>query len=212
MMDNDTLPVDEPSSNSDRLVGILLGIVTLFLVGILIGYVAKVSEKGLVSAVDGAFLLGFVLAIVIIGGLAWSKWRKVSAEPEATSARKSRNIYICATILGGILGAFIMIAGGPEPETMFSNSPVSGTVALISIVFWAIGTPLITFIWWRVTDEHEIAAYSKGAMLAFHAYIFVVPSWWMAARAGWMPQQDPMIIWSATMILWSAAWLYKKYA
>lgn len=212
MMHNDTRSVDEPSSNGDRVVGFLLGIATLFLVGILIGYITRLAEKGSVSAVDGAFLLGFILATVITGGLAWSKWRKVSAEPEGTSVRKSRDIYIGATILGGILGAFIMIAGGPEPETMFSNNPISGTVALIAIAAWAIGTPLITFIWWRVTDEHEIAAYSKGAMLAFHVYIFLVPSWWMAARAGWVPQQDPMIIWSGTMILWSAAWLHKKYA
>ncbi|WP_209347571.1 hypothetical protein [Pontixanthobacter sp. CEM42] len=212
MTDNETQNVDENSPLNDRLLAILAGIAALFIFGALTGYTAQVVEDGNLRAIDGAIVFGLIIAMVLAGSFAWSKWRKVAAEPEATSARKSRNIYIGATILGGFLGAFIMVAGGPDLDTMFSNDPISGAVAVISIMIWAIGAPLITIIWWRVTDEHEIAAYSKGGLLAFHLYVFLVPSWWMAARAGWIPQQDPMIIWAVTMVLWSVAWLYKKYA
>ncbi|MDN3645469.1 hypothetical protein QWY75_04500 [Pontixanthobacter aestiaquae] len=212
MTDNDTQDLDQASLFNDRLLAILAGIAALFLFGALTGYIAKIAENGSLSAIDGILILGLIAATVLAGSFAWSKWRKAAAEPEAKSARKSRNIYIAATLLGGVLGAFIMIAGGPELDTMFSNNPISASVAVISIAGWAIGTPLITLIWWQVTDEHEIAAYSNGALLAFHLYVFLVPSWWMAARAGWVPQQDPMIIWAITMVVWSIAWLYKKYA
>ncbi len=208
------LEVDTGLSSSLRkalIIG-LGGLAAVFLAGVLAGYTAVALEDEVMSLKDVAIIAGIVILLALILFTAWKLWPAPDGEPIANSARKSRNIYYASMGLGGLLGAFLMITGGADTETLFSNSPISANAAIGAIIIWAITTPAITYYWWRTTDEHEIAAYSDGASIAFHAYIFTVPSWWMAARAGWLPEQDPMIVWLATMVIWSAGWFYRKYA
>ena len=135
-------------------------------------------------------------------------------EPKiAPSVKKSKRILIFSMLVGAALGMYmaISLAEAPGEFDFFSNSPINSTVAAVAIAVWLLIVPPLTFVWWRNVDEHEKDAYREGAMVSAHAYIFLVPSWWLGTRAGWLPDQDPMIVLVLVGIVWSAVWLYRKY-
>lgn len=132
----------------------------------------------------------------------------------APSVKKSKRIMVLSMIVGAALGMYMAIALAADPGRFdfFSNSHMNSTVAAVAIASWLLIVPLLTLAWWRNVDEHEKEAYREGAMVSSHAYLFIVPSWWLAARAGWVPAQDPMIVLVLVGIIWSVVWLYRKYA
>ncbi|MEL6878764.1 MAG: hypothetical protein AAGL68_11810 [Pseudomonadota bacterium] len=135
-----------------------------------------------------------------------------SSETIAPSTRKSRNLLLIALAIGGALGLFLGLSDGAGNDILFSNAPISQTVALISIAVWLIIVPAISWLWWKSVDEHEANAYREGAMISAHLYLFIVPAWWFAARAGWLQAQDPMIVFMIVCGVWILVWAYRKYA
>ena len=212
MTDNDIRSPAEAQPANHRLYATLFGIAALFLVSLLAGFIVGSLDGGGVSTTSVAIITVLALAAAGTCAAGWLHWRKASREPEAASARKSRTIYLFSIGVGIVLGIYFIVTNPADPNAWFSNDPVSDMAAIGAIIIWVVLTPIITLLWWRTTDEHEIASYSAGAATAFHAYIFAVPTWWMATRAGWLPQQDPMIVWIAAMVIWSIVWIYKKYA
>jgi len=203
---------DSNQSNIRRAITLLLGgVMLIFLVGVLFGFGAKILEDQNFSLTSGLILTGIVVAIAAGATFMWKQLKARPAAQMANSERKSRNIYIASMAMGAALGIYIMATSGPDFDTIFSNGPISATTAIGALIGWLVLMPAITVLWWRTTDEHELKAYSDGALFAFHLYIFVAPSWWMMARAGWLPQHDPMIVFAIVMIVWSAVWLIRKY-
>ncbi|MGB3378365.1 MAG: hypothetical protein WBH10_10480 [Allopontixanthobacter sediminis] len=159
-------------------------------------------------------LLGIVIAWVsVVAGLAVLAarvWPKHAKEPISRSSRRSRNLIYVLVAVGAVLG---LLLGYNEPEgiSLLSSGPIPAFPALVAIGLWVICAPIVTLMWWRSTDEHDRASYTDGANVAGHAYLFIVPSWWVATRAGVLPEQDPIIVLLIVATIWSAVWLYRRY-
>lgn len=161
-----------------------------------------------------AVLLGIVaIGLAVVVGLslcAVKVWPKQPQEPLSRSTKRSRNLILVMFVMGVIL-MFLLGLNEPDLFSLHPNEPVPTYPALIAIVLWLIAAPIITLMWWRSTDEHDRASYAEGANIAGHAYIFVAPSWWVATRAGLLPEQHPMIVLLIVASIRSAAWIYRRY-
>lgn len=210
MTNSDTDRQLNPSTKRAIIIGVGT-IAFVFLLGVLTGFVSAALEQGAMSTTDiliTALIAAAMAAIVFFG---WRYWPQGDAGPIAPSERKSRNIYYASMALGVALGMFLVLTGGDESDAVFSNGPISSTAAIGAILVWLVVVPIGTLWWLRTTDEHEKAVYLDAGNITFHIYFILVPSWWMATRAGWLPEQDPMIIWVGVAVIWSFAWLYRKY-
>lgn len=188
----------------------ILGLVVL--AGIVTGFLNAMAEHGGDHTPAAyAILVVLLLAIVVLGWVVWRLWPEPSSDPIAPRVKRARNWTYAAVAIGAVLGLYIAVAGGPGSDALFSNGPVERHVALVVIFGWLILTPVLTFLWWRNLDEHEAGAYRDGALYAAHAYLFIVPAWWFAARADLLPPQDPMIVLTSVATIWSVVWLKRRY-
>ena len=194
------------------LITIIGGLTAVFSIAFLAGYTVAVTEQGGLNA----YAIGTIAAGLVLIGLtvfiSYKLWPKGTHEAVPAREKKSQHILWAAVVIGVLLGGYMAVASGDNPDGVFSNEPVTASFAVISIATWLIIVPIITWMWWRTIDEHEADAYREGALVSAHVYIFLAPTWWMAARAGWAPQQDPMIVLVIVSIVWSIVWLYRKYA
>lgn len=210
MTNTETSP-QSSSGLKNGLSGVFVTITLLFATGALAGFATAVLEDGEPSLLDLGIIAALLLAIIMMILFLRKFWLARKDEPVAASTKKARNWLYIAVAIGAALGAFTTNVGGADMETLFSNQPIPPLLALVSIAIWLIVVPMVTWAWWRSVDEHEATAYRDGAMVAAHVYLFIAPSWWLAARAGWVQPQDPLIVFLIVSIIWSAYWLYRKY-
>lgn len=192
------------------LIGIGGGLALIFLAGMIAGFSGVAFEQDGPSATDLAILLVMVLAALSTIYAMWRFWPRGSNEPVAPRVKSARMIMIALVIVGAVLG-FILGKADVGTSGVFSNAAVGPGVATISIALWLIVAPTLTWLWWKRVDEHEASAYRDSTFIAAHAYMFVAPSWWMASRAGWLPDQQPMIVLLIVSTVWAAVWFVKKY-
>ncbi|PLK23559.1 hypothetical protein C0V72_09195 [Porphyrobacter sp. TH134] len=206
---------DGPSANAVNtrraLLGTLAGIALLFLAGVFAGFLSGAIEQGTVRPLDVVILAGIAGLMAVVAYSVWRFWPGSSGEPVAQSARKATRIIYAMCGIGAIMGFALGAADDTGSMAFLSNRPVSNVVAGLSIAVWAVVVPALTWMWWRTVDEHETAVYAESGLAAVHVYLIGVPTWWMATRAGWLPAQDPMIVWVIIAVLWSAIWLYRRY-
>lgn len=210
----DMSDADQPSDGAvflkRALLGIGGGIVLIFIAGMIAGYISAVIDHGPPSLVDAAIIAAMLLAVLAVGSGMWHFWPRSSNEPEAPRVKSVRMILIAAIAVSFPLG--IMLGMSDDSATgLFSNDPISPTIALIAVAVWLIPVPLLTWLWWQRVDEHEASAYREGAFIAVHAYMFIAPAWWLGSRAGWLPAQDPMLVLLAVSIVWSIVSIIRKY-
>jgi hypothetical protein len=113
-------------------------------------------------------------------------------------------------LIGGVLGLLLAI-GTDGDLAVYSNGPINPLVALVAAVIFLVIVPIATWVWWKSIDEHEANAYRDGSMIAVHAYFFIVPAWWLAARTGYVPAQDPMVVLLIVSVIWGAVWFIRRY-
>lgn len=208
--DLDDAPSDGAVIIKRALLAIGGGIVLIFLAGVIAGYTTMVIKHGGPGLVDAAILSVLLLATLAVGFGIWRYWPHCSDEPEAPRVKSARMILVGAAIASFPIG--ILLGLSDDGATgLFSNSPISSITAMIAIAFWLIPVPLLTWLWWQRVDEHEANAYRDGGFIAVHAYFFIAPTWWVGTRAGWLPPQDPMIVFLAVCIVWSIVSIVKKY-
>lgn len=210
----DDLDADQPSDGAilmkRALIGVFGGLTLIFLAGVLAGYLGVAVKQSQLSVVGGVVLALIVGLITLVSYGIWRFWPRTEPEPVAPRIRSARNLLGLMGALGVPLSIMLGIVDN-GPGLMFSNGPVSPVIAATAIITWAIAGPLITWLWWRKIDEHEAGAYRDGALVAAHGYIFTVPAWWMATRAGWLPPQDPMLVMLGVAVLWSVVWFARRY-
>ncbi|MHA7818282.1 MAG: hypothetical protein ACX930_01405 [Erythrobacter sp.] len=209
--DTDTHSALTPSLR--RILIAMVGVPLLIIgAGFMTGYASAALSHGTPSGIDVAVLLGMSAILVLIAIAGWKFWPRQTGEPVADSTRKSLRLLYIAIAIGVGLGFFFAISEDMSGSALFSNEPVAPAVAAVGLTVWLITLPWLTWVWWRSVDEHEAAAYSQGALFAGHAYVILAPSWWLASRAGWLPAQEPMIVFAIIISLWSGIWVYKRFS
>ncbi|WP_298466367.1 hypothetical protein [uncultured Erythrobacter sp.] len=228
---NDTSPINHNHPNSEKSVCVtdiesddeqnpvlrktlimsIGGVALLFLAAFLLGYSTAILEHGVPSLIDAVIIglgLLFIAGVVL---LCVKLWPDTGPEPVGPSVKRSRDLMVLLIGLSIVAGVAFALIEGPENNLLFSNDPIGSTPAIIVLFGLLIIAPIITLLWWRSIDEHEADAYRYGSVVSLHFYFFLAPGWWIAARAGWVPSQDPMIVFLAVCVVWTAAWFYKKF-
>ena len=200
----------EPANPATRMVySVIVGMAALIAVVFGAGVVTGFANAG--GGDHLPVLLGIVAVwMAVVFGLTWFAvkiWPKQGKEPLSRSTRRARNLLYIVIGISAVLGFLL----GFNDTDVFSNGAIAVYPALIAIAVWLVIMPIVTAMWWRTTDEHDRASYADGANIAAHAYLFIVPSWWIATRAGLLPAQDPMIVAFIIASIWSAVWLKRKY-
>lgn len=180
------------------------------------GVVAGFTDAG---GGDSPKVLAAIYAvwIAIVGGFAlsaarvWLKRANGSKQPLSRSTRRSRSLMYVLVAFSAVIGMFLAYFA-PEGTSLLSDGPIPAYPALILIMLWLVGGPIVTILWWRMTDEHDRASYVDGANIAGHAYLFITPGWWVATRAGLLPEQNPMVVLLIVAVIWSAVWFYRRYS
>lgn len=208
--DLDAGPSDGAILLKRAVLGIGGGTLLLFIVSMIGGYSVAAIKRGGPDLADAGMLGGMVLLAALVGYGVWRFWPSAASEPVAPRVRSARLLLASAIVLGVPLGV-LLAANDEGTGTILSNAPISPGIAALAIVLWAIAGPLISWLWWQKIDEHEAGAYREGALVAAHAYIFIVPVWWMATRAGWLPPQDPMLVMLGVTFIWSVIWFVRRY-
>lgn len=206
---------EEPSAGAvarkRALLGVGGGFALVFVTGIIAGFSKATMEHGGPNGTDAAIIAVLALGALAIGYGMWRFWPGVSGEPMAKSTRKATRILYAMCGLGAVMGFAFAITDESGSMALFSNGPVGNVTAALAILGWAVVVPVMTWIWWRTVDEHETAVYAESGLIAAHVYLIGVPTWWLATRAGWLPAQDPMIVWLVVATMWSIIWLYRRY-
>ena len=217
---NEDLHEDPPPSLKAAALSVLLGFVALFglsaAAGVVGGMIASHTFFGpwawQTTVILAAILL--VSAGAIWGLLRLKPWKR-SGEPVSRATRRARRLLWLSTLVVA-LGALALIPGthpvdgkdvpfgvfsnGKEP---FSNGPISPGIAIFAIAAWLLGQAINKGWWYVSADEHERRADDVGNLVAWALFMTVTPAWWVAARAGLLPQPNAMVLWLVTV--WVAA-------
>ena len=113
----------------------------------------------------------------------------------------------------GLKGKVALVFGAfsrGNPLGIYSNSAISPGIAIIAIASWLLSMA-IAWWWYSSADEHERKAYDFGSLFGHGLFITVTPAWWVAARAGLLPQPDAMVLWCVTMVVITIGWLWHRY-
>ena len=190
----------------------LLGFFVITLLGFVTGVGVAAAEKGNLSVRAIGMIAG---ALVLIGlcafGIAKLKPALLTGEPQSAKTKRANWALVAAGALGGIIGLVLSIAGLANGDNgVFSNGPLSPSVALIVVAAITLIVPLMSYYWYTNADEFEKRASGDGAIIAMYVYSIVAASWWLLERAAFVPPQEPMIVYLLVMFVWSAVWLYRK--
>jgi hypothetical protein len=161
-------------------------------------------------------LLVFAVCLLVGGAALWGllqlrPWRSWGG-PVSPATRKSNMLYWLKEGLA-LVAMLVLISGAislRNPTALFSNAPVPLWVALVAIPSWLVARALRE--WWRnSSDEHERRNSDTGRNAACGAFLAVTPAWWIAWRAGLMPQPDAMLLWILTMVVSTIGWSWRRY-
>lgn len=215
MMDRD----ENDNSNSRSTIWMMLaGLGIVMTGGAIVGYFTEMKSGG-EDPLSTPGIIALAIFITIIGGLAYSIWRnasKIKASGEPLSRREKLNnwILIGSGLLGGIMAMILSLSGTVSAENpdVFSNAPISPTVALVLSFIVAVLLPLVSWYWHKkVVDEQEEAAYRTGTLFAMYAFWIVAPVWWLLWRGGMLPAPDGVALYLMTTFVALIIWFWKKY-
>jgi hypothetical protein len=122
---------------------------------------------------------------------------KTSGEPVSPTTRKTNKLLGLA-ILVGMLGMLALVLGTgskDNPFGLFSNSTIAPGIAIFAISCWLLSMVINKWYWYFSADEHERKSDDVGNLAGWALFITVTPAWWVASRAGLLPQPDAMVLW-----------------
>lgn len=204
------LPSDGAVLLKRGLLGVGGGITLVFIAGIITGYVSAVIEHGGPGLIDAAIIAAMLMVAVALGYGIWRFWPRGRDEPEAPRVKSARIILVAVCIVSAVIG-IILAVEDEGASSLFSNAPINAKMGMLVLVLWLVSVPVLTWLWWRKVDEHEAGAHRDGAAIAAHAYMVIAPAWWIASRAGWLPDQEPMIVLLIVSAVWYVVWFIKRY-
>jgi MFS family permease len=231
MARNEDLHEDPPPSLKTVALSVLMGFVALF------GLAAAAGVVGAMFATH-TFLVPWpwqttvILAAILLisAGAIWGLWRlkpwKRSDEPVSPATRRTRRLYwltelvialaLLALIYGTQLvhrkdlpfGVFSHNLDGPSG--MFSDLAIPPGIAIFAITSWVLAMAIGL---WRYlsADEHERKANDFGKLVGFRLFYTATPAWWVAARAGLLPQPNAMFLWFVTLWVVAIISFWRRY-
>ena len=191
---------------------------TIFTAGAIVGVIAAAAEGGEPLSAKALVIIGVLVAI--IGALVYAQWNlarriRIGGGPMTSREKLNRNIMVGCGLLGAVIGAGLVATDGAmpsDPLSMFSDSPLPMTIALVLAIFWGAIMPVIAWFWHtRAIDEQEAHAYRDGGYYAAYAYLIGAPTWWFLWRGDMLPEPDGTAIFCAFALIWTAVWFWKKY-
>jgi xanthosine utilization system XapX-like protein len=195
----------KPSRPKVAAVSMMLGIVALA------GFAVTVSVVRILVATKTlsgpwpwqtvcVFASNLLIGVVAIWSFLWLKpWKewKESGEPLSPSTRKARNLLALSGMVCGA-GSVALYFGAfskDRPSAFFSNSPVPLRIAIFAIASWLLGQAINKWWWYFSADEHQRKADDVCNLVSWALFFTVTPAWWVAARAGLLPQPNAMLLW-----------------
>lgn len=176
------------------------------------GVIAVGANRGFSPSTFGV-IAGF---LGLGAGASWAAWRlrrQAWTGPIGANEKQSRNLVLAAGTIGGVFGLLLAIGGieADDMTYMFGDGPISPALGALFLAVWFIAVPVISWLWWRVIDEHEARSYSFGGMAALNVYYFVTPGWWIGWKAGFVPEPQHMAIYLVVTAVWLVGWMWRRY-
>ncbi|MFC3099494.1 hypothetical protein [Altererythrobacter lauratis] len=203
-------PADETSARPRPFVLALLSLLAVFALGAAFGIGSTMAEDG---ATPVALLL-LAVAVSIAGLTAWAAFRlyaRATSGPESPRVRFSRMLLIAGGAMGLVMGiAFSVATDTTGSADLFGSGPLPGWLAALTIAVYVLIGGGLTLAWLRSIDEHEMQANNAGALAGLCTYLFVEPSWWLGARGGFLPDQQPMVTFLLVLTVYTAVWLWHR--
>jgi hypothetical protein len=162
-------------------------------------------------------------SVLISAGAIWGTLRlqpllRSAVLPLSPSSRRTVQLYKLTHLVGALAALAVIYGtqldvgknfpedlpfgvfsnGMDDPLGIFSNRPVSLGFAIFAITSWVLAMA-IGLRRYLSADEHERQANDFGKLVAFRLFFTVTPAWWVAARAGLLPQPNAMVLWVVTM-------------
>lgn len=211
-----------PAAALWRLAGLaLLGLGLIFALGVLVGFAARHAQ--LADLTVKSTLIGAAL-VATIAAMGWGVWRQLRGHPafrRETLSRRERKIQAIWGVsfaIGAVIGAALILFGpgdaggsaGDLAARIVSNDPIPPWLAagLVAILCAA---GLVTIQYYRLIDEHELAAQSYASTLTFNLYMFFTATWWIAAKGGLTAPVDAGTIFLGLTVVWTAVWAWRRY-
>lgn len=194
----------------------VLGILLVFLGGVVAGMIAAHIDKGGGMPSVRFFAIQGV-ALALLTGCGWFLLRDLRRprddEPLTRKERLNRNILVASGVLGAAMGmAVVLSADTVTLGAMFSSAPLPPLLAAAFVAVFLLVLPPLTIYWQkRAVDEQEIDAYKTGAQYAVHLYMIGAPAWWFAWRGGFAPEPNGIVIYMIVTFTMLIVWLGKKY-
>lgn len=209
----------KPSSKLTILWIILLGLVAIFVAGIMAGYlIAHFSHDGATfSLLTAAISLGGMIIIVSCIYLALRLYRTRPEElvPVTRKEKLSRNIIMASGFLGGLIGLVLVISSpdfGDDAFVIFSDSPIPPSIAIIMSAIIGLIIPALTFYWHKnAIDEQESFIARSSALPAFYFFLLAGPIWWILARGDVAPPVNGIWLYFITLTIFYVFYIKNKY-
>ncbi|MGB7653881.1 MAG: hypothetical protein WBL74_00225 [Novosphingobium sp.] len=199
----------------------VIGLGAIFVAGVFTGLLVRMAERGTFDA-KGVLIAAGLLALFAV--LGWIMVRLYKAhglprsEPIGPSERKIRSIWMFTFSIGAIGGALSLLLARPLGfdsasgmiDALFSNAPMPPLLAALLLALLAC-TTAITIAYYRLIDEHEVAAQQYASNVSFNAYALIMVAWWLAAKGGFAAPLDAGAVFAITMAVWMVVWLWRRY-
>jgi hypothetical protein len=219
MARSEDLHEDRPMTRKVAVLSVLLGIVALMGLSSavqLVGWVIFVDDFVWGSA-QGRRVMVVLPVSLLIGGVAlWGLMRlkpwRGKGTPISPTTRKTNTLAQLSGLVA-VLGGVAVIFGAfsrDDPLGFFSNSAISPGIAIFAITSWLLSMAIGCW-WYFSADEHERKASDVGSLVALGLFMTVTPAWWVAARAGLLPQPDAMVLWCVAMGVTTIGWFWHRY-
>jgi hypothetical protein len=160
--------------------------------------------------------IGATLALLLLigGGGLWGLIRLkpwARREPMSPNTRRTNALFGVSGLIAtaSCLAVVFHTMSRDGPGAPFSHSPVALWVAIFAIVTWLLSWA-IAWLWYFSADEHEQRASDVGLLFGGLLFAVLTPAWWVAARAGLLPQPNAMVLWFAVNVIWTIGWFWRR--
>ncbi len=205
----------------------LIGLLTLFLAGVLAGYTAGVFENGAPVMRDYGILAALIggIAVSAFGfwRLASTMWKDHAATDEQappgeanTRRRVRKEVYYItgAGLLGGVIGVIVAVSDQGDGNVFggdWDKLSLDPTVAILLAVVLVFALTILPLWMFRLTDElvreQNLIAFTGGALAVLSGF----PAWAVLHAGGWAPEPDPFGVWMIAFLSMFVAFGYAKW-